>query len=89
MAGVCYSNSGPEYPKIVASALKYNQANPKYGFIGDPFRPINGTPVAQARTTSITPGTFNPLISPAPAPTAAQNYTGLKYYGYLVYGNEW
>ena len=28
--------------RIVADAAAYNQANPGYGFLGDPLRPITG-----------------------------------------------
>ena len=28
--------------KIVADAAAYNNANPGYGFVGDPLRPVEG-----------------------------------------------
>jgi hypothetical protein len=40
--GVCRSNNNTEMSRLVSSARSYNQANPGYGFQGDPLRPVLG-----------------------------------------------
>jgi hypothetical protein len=39
---VCNSNNGTELGKIMALTRDFNLANPKYGFEGDPSRPVPG-----------------------------------------------
>ena len=42
-SGPCAGLTPPQIvQKIVADAAAYNQANPGYGFLGDPLEPITG-----------------------------------------------
>ncbi|WIA30973.1 hypothetical protein OEZ86_001021 [Tetradesmus obliquus] len=41
-AGVCNSNNGTELARIMALTRDFNLANPGYGFLGDPSRPVSG-----------------------------------------------
>ena len=42
-SGACAGLTPPQIvQKIVADATAYNTANPGYGFLGDPLRPISG-----------------------------------------------
>lgn len=39
-AGVCNAEADTEMAKIMAFTKEYNEAHPKYGFLGDPSRPV-------------------------------------------------